>query len=58
MRKLNKADKNVLRLADDYVNKLIIAKREGRPIEGMWRSYANAAGTYLVQYPRPKVASE
>jgi hypothetical protein len=56
MRKLTKADKNVLRLVDDYVNKLIIAKTEGKPIEGMWRSYANAAGTYLVQYPRTKAS--
>jgi hypothetical protein len=54
MRKLTKADKNVLRLADDYVSKLIMAKTEGKPIDGLWRSYANEAGTYLVQYPRVK----
>jgi len=53
MRKLCKADKQVLRLVEDYVIKL----RDNNPdsVNPLWRAYLNRAGTvFYTMYPKAR----
>jgi hypothetical protein len=53
MRKLCKADKQVLRLVEDYVIKL----RDNNPdsVSPLWRAYLNRAGTvFYTMYPKAR----
>jgi len=53
MRKLTKADEQVLRLVQDYVIKLRVNNPDS--IKPLWRAYLNRAGTvFCVMYPKAK----
>ena len=53
MRKLTKADEQVLRLVQDYIVKLQTKNPDS--IRPLWRAYLNRAGTvFYTMYPKAR----